>query len=41
MVETDIDDIEKIIEKGQYSGHGYVPPAINSPFSLITGGTYP
>ena len=25
MVETDIDDIENIIEKGQYSGWGYVP----------------
>ena len=37
MVETDIDDIEKIIEKGQYSGHGYVPPVINEKGELIAG----
>jgi hypothetical protein len=37
MVETDIDDIENIIEKKQYSGWGYVPPVINEKGELIAG----
>ena len=37
MVETDIDDIENIIEKKQYSGWGHVPPVINEKGELIAG----
>ena len=37
MVQTDIDDIEQVIEDGHYSGEGYVPPVINEKGVLQAG----
>lgn len=37
MVQTDIDDIEKIIENDEYAGHAYRPPVINEKGVLNAG----